>query len=120
MVAAELPTNASLPELLSARARRTPRDRLALDIVGGTLIAAAAAWARPAGWLALAAAAACLASYGVWAVAERQLLPRPWPERTPNELLWHTLQSGAAIIGLGAFALFLFVAVGLGLGTFVS
>lgn len=120
MVAAELPANASLAELLSARARRTPRDRLALDVAGGVLIACAALWARPTGWLTVAAAATCFASYGVWAIAELRLLPRPWPEREPHEQLWRALQAGAAFVGLGAFVLLLFAALGLALGTIIS
>lgn len=120
MVAVELPANASLAEVLSARARRTPRDRLVLDIAGGVLIAAAALWARPSGWLAVAAAAGCFAAYGLWAVAELRLLPRPWPEREPHELLWRSVQGGAAIFGIGAFVLLLFAALGLALGTIIS
>lgn len=120
MVAAELPANASLAEVLSARARRTPRDRLVLDIAGGILVAVAAAWARPSGWLVLAAAASCFAAYGIWAVAELRLLPRPWPELEPNERLWRAVQGGAAIVGLGAFVLLLFAALGIALGRFIS
>jgi hypothetical protein len=120
MVAAELPSNASLAELLSARARRTPRDRLALDIIGGALVAAAALWARPAGWVVLTAAAVCFAAYGCWALAEVHLLPRPWPEETRHELAWHTLQAAAMIVGLAAFALLLFAALGVALGPIKS
>ena len=120
MVAAELPANASLAEILSARARRTPRDRLALDVVGGALIGAAALWARPAGWLALAAAAACFTAYGIWAIAELRLLPRPWPEREPHETWWRALQAGAAVVGVGAFVLLLFAVLGLALGRIIS
>ncbi len=120
MVAAELPANASLAELLSARARRTPRERLALDVAGGALVAGAALWARPAGWLTLTAAALCFASYGVWALAELRLLPRPWPEREPREGLWRGVQAVAALSGIGAFVLLLFAALGLALGRIIS
>ncbi len=120
MVAAELPTHASLAELLSARARRTPRDRLALDIIGGALIAMAAIWARPSGWVAVAAAAGCFAAYGVWALAELQLLPRPWPEREANTELWRAVQRVAALLGVGAFVLLLFAALGVALGPIKS
>ncbi len=120
MVATELPTNASLAELLSARARRTSRDRLALDVAGGALIAAAALWARPSGWVVVAAAAGCFAAYGIWAFAELRLLPRPWPEREPHASLWRTVQAGAAIVGIGSFVLLLFAALGLALGTIIS
>lgn len=120
MVAAELPANASLPELLSARARRTPRDRLALDVIGGALVAAAALWARPSGWVAVAAAGGCFAFYGIWALAELRLLPRPWPEREPHERLWLAIQGAAEVFGLISFVLLLFAALGVALGRFIS
>lgn len=120
MVAAELPGNATLSELLSARARRTPRDRLAIDVIGGFLIAATAGWARPSGWLVVAAAAGCFAFYGIWALAERQLLPRPWPERPSHEGLWEAVQGAAAVLGVGCFVLLLLAALGVGLGPIKS
>lgn len=120
MVAVEAPPNASLAELLSARARRTPRDRLALDIVGGLCIAAAAVWARPDGWLAVAAAAACFAGYGVWALAELRLLRDTGTAPERGTQLWSALQGAAAVAGLGAFVLLLFAMLGLGLGRLIS
>lgn len=120
MVAAELPSNASLAELLSARARRTPRDRLILDVVGGLLVAAAAAWAQPSGWVVIAAASACFAAYGVWGLAEVHLLPRPWPESVSREPLWRAVQAIAALAGVAAFVLFLFAALGVALGPIKS
>ena len=120
MVAAELPGNASLAELLSARARRTPRDRLVLDVIGGILIAATAGWARPSGWVVVAAVAGCFAFYGIWALAELRLLPRPWPERAANEGIWEAVQGAAAVLGVGSFVLLLIAAVGVGLGPIKS
>lgn len=120
MVAAELPSNASLAELLSSRARRTPRDRLALDIIGGALVAMAALWARPSGWVAVAAAAGCFVAYGVWALAELRLLPRPDGEEAPHERLWRGLQGAAAFVGMGAFVLLLFAMLGVALGRIIS
>lgn len=120
MVAAELPSNASLAELLSARARRTPRDRLVLDIIGGILVAAAALWAQPSGWVALAAIGVCFAAYGAWALAELQLLPRQWPEEIRHEAVWRTVQAAATLLGLSAFVLLLFAALGIALGSIKS
>lgn len=120
MVAADLGEHSSLAELLSARARRTPRDRLVLDIVGGLLVAAVAVWARPGGWVVLTAAATCFVAYGAWALAELKLLSVPWPERVPREGLWRALQGGAAFLGVGAFILLLFAGLGVGLGSIKS
>lgn len=116
----DLPPNASLAELLGARARRTPMDRLVIDVVGGALVAAVALWARPAGSVFLAAVGLCFAGYGAWAIAERRLEPRPWPERIPGERGWRVLHTVAAVIGLAAFVLVLFAALGLALGTIMS
>jgi hypothetical protein len=120
MVAEQLPANASLAELLSARARRTPADRLLIDIIGGGLVAVVALWARPAGWVALLAAATCFVAYGAWAIAERRLLPRPWPEETEHETIWRAVHVASAIVGLAAFGLLLFACLGIALGTIVS
>lgn len=115
-----VPANASLAEILSARARRTPRDRLAIDAIGGFLIAGTAGWARPSGWVLVAAAAGCFAFYGIWALAERHLLPRQWPERPSHEGLWEAVQGAAAVLGVGSFVLLLLAALGVGLGPIKS
>ena len=120
MVANELPSNASLSEILSARALRTPTVRLIIDLAGGGLIAAAAAWARPRGWVALAAAAACFFASGAWAIAERRLQPVPWPETVPQESAWKVLRGVAAFVGIAAFCLLLFATLGIALGSIVS
>ena len=120
MVGTELPPDASLAEILSARARRTPRDRLVIDLAGGAAIVAAAAWARPSGWLAIASAAGCLAMYGLWALTELRLQPRPWPETVPHEPLWRAVRGVAAALGVGAFVLFLFAGLGIALGSIIS
>jgi hypothetical protein len=120
MVAEELPSNASLAELLSARARRTPADRLMIDIVGGALVAIAAVWARPSGWVALLAAAICFVCYGAWAVAERRLITSTWTEHVEHESMWRMVHGASAFVGLGAFGLLLFACLGIALGTVVS
>lgn len=116
----EPPPNASLAEILRDRAHRTPHDRLLIDIVGGVLVVAVAAWARPAGWVALAAAAACFCAYGAWAIADRHLRPRPWPESVPNEALWSAVRGAMAVVGIAAFALLLFATLGIALGPIKS
>ena len=120
MVATELPSNASLAELLSARARRTPFDRLVIDLVGGGLVLLVAAWARPGGWVALASVASCFLGYGAWAIAERRLQPVPWPETIPLEAIWRAVRGVAAVVGIGGFVLLLFATLGLALGSIVS
>ena len=120
MVVTELDPNASLAEVLSARAKRTPMDRLLIDLVGGALVVLVAAWARPGGWVALAAAAGCFLGYGAWAIAERKLQAVPWPETVKHEQVWRAVRAGAAVVGIAAFVLMLFATMGLALGSIVS
>jgi hypothetical protein len=109
--------DASLAELLSARARMAAPSRLALDIVGGGAVAATSAWARPIGWLVLSTAALCFFAYGLWAVAERHLAD---PTQSGVRDRWVVLQSLAALLGVAAFVMLLFAALGVGLGTWIS
>ena len=120
MESTESTSNASLYEILSARALRTPMDRLVIDLLGGSLLLAASVWAQPTGWVVLASAATCFLSYGSWAIAERRLQPRPWPESIPFESLLRALQVVASVLGIAAFALLLFATLGLALGTIIS
>ena len=120
MVPEALPNNASLADVLSERARRTPIDRLGIDIVGGALIAGVALWARPWGWVPLVAAAICFTAYGTWAVAERRLQPVAWPSEIAHEGAWHAVRTSAAFIGIVAFCFLLLAMLGIGLGPIKS
>lgn len=120
MESTEMPSSESLREILSARALRTPMDRLLIDLIGGSLILAASVWAQPPGWVVLSSAATCFLSYGSWAIAERRVQPRPWPESIPFESLWRALQVVASVVGIAGFALLLFAMLGLALGSIVS
>ena len=113
-------SRASLAEILSARARTAAPSRLALDVLGGAAIATTAAWARPAGWLALASAATCFFCYGLWAITERQLLSEPWRLPRVAERTYRGLHAAAAIVGMTAFVLLLLALLGIGLGPIIS
>ncbi len=110
----------TLPEFLRARARASTLRRLAFDMIGGTAIAVAAVWARPAVWAVLASAASCFAMYGVWAVAERHVEASAPGGSAFTEYAWFVLRTTAAGIGLAAFLTLVFVLLGLLLGTWIS
>jgi hypothetical protein len=120
MVIEELPRNASLTEILHARAMNASKGRLGIDMVGGAIVAAAIAWARPKGWLVLLAAAICFLAYGAWATAERRLQPVEWPGRIEHESAWRALHAACAFVGLAAFGLLMLAFLGLALGTIIS
>lgn len=104
----------TLADVLGARARRTPSDRLVIDVVGGALIAAASIWARPLGWFPLLAVAACFACYGTWALAERRAAS------STRARAWRILARAAGAFGVLAFVLLLFVLLGVALGPMIS
>jgi hypothetical protein len=110
----------TLPEFLRARARASTPRRLAFDVAGGAVIAAAALWARPTGWAVLASAASCFAMYGLWAVAERHVAAGSRVGRPFTAYAWFMLRTGAAGLGMAAFLALVFVLLGLALGTWIS
>ena len=120
MMSASLPPDATLTEVLSARALRAQPSRLWLDVLGGAAVAGVSLWARPTGWVVLASAAFCAMAYGAWAWTERHLRSLEWSATSSVEGRWRALRSVAAAVGLAAFALFLLSFVGLALGPIIS
>jgi hypothetical protein len=109
MTDSALRSDASLPDLLADRARHASDRRLALDVAGGVLAAAAAVYWRPRPWILLLAAATCFAAFGAWGIADRAAARWVRP-----------LRALAAVVGaLAALALAAGV-VALGLGTIIS
>lgn len=110
----------SLAEFLHARARASAVRRLALDAIGGGVIAGVAAWARPVGWSITASAASCFAMYGVWAIAERHVDGSRRDAPAYTEFAWFVLRSGAALLGVAACLLLVMALLGVALGTWIS
>lgn len=115
-----LPPDATLAEVLSYRARNTPQSRLVIDIAGGVAVSVAAVWAQPAGWLTLASAAVCFAAYGTWGSVEQTLATLTAPIGDGTMRRWRLLQQVVAVLGLGAFGLFLVGGLGIALGKMIS
>jgi hypothetical protein len=106
-------SDATLPELLAARARGASDLRLAADVAGGALVAAAALFWRPRAWILLVAAARCFVAFGLWGIADRA-------SGTPARRLPRALRALAAALGtLAALALAAGI-VAIGLGTIIS
>ena len=120
MILDSVPPNASLGSILHARAVAATPIRLALDVVVGSLVAAAAMWARTVGWITLACAGLCFACYGVWAFAERGLETGPELMSQGPEIVWSVVRAMAAIGGLAALLVMAFTLVSGMLGTWIS
>ena len=124
--------DASLPELLAARARGASDGRLALDLAGGLVAAAVALAWRPSGWLVLLSTALCFAAFGAWGIADREARERPDRSESPDTRgrspvspvalvsILRGARTLAAVVGAVAVATLLFATLALALGTWIS
>lgn len=115
-----LDSSASLSEVLHERALASAPKRLSLDIAIGLIVTVAALWLRPSGWVAVASAGLCLAAYGLWAIAERQLPVDEHDGATRPGRAWQVTHAVTAATGLVALVALLFSVLGLMLGTWIS
>ena len=111
---------AGLAEILGERALRAGSPRLTADIIVGTVIVVVAAWLRPAAWMLLLSAGACLAAYGTWAFAVRRLSAEAWRLSPGAENGWRALRAAGAFVGIAAFVLLLISLLGMMLGRLIS
>ena len=118
--------DATLPELLAARARSASDLRLSLDVALGLVAGAAAVWWHPTGWVAALSAALCFAAFGAWGLADRALRIRtevimliPTPHRVPDGAL-AAVRTAAAIVGTAAGVVLVFSLLAASLGRFIS
>jgi len=112
--------DASLPEFLAARARATSDGRLVVDVIVGCCGALAVAVWQPAGWLVLLGVSACLAAFGVWGIADRELRERTDAPNARVARVLAMVRVAAAAVGAIAAAGTMFAALGVALGTWIS
>ena len=112
--------DASLPEFLAARARAASDGRLVVDVIAGCCVALGVAVWRPSGWITLLGVAVCLAAFGVWGIADRELRERA---KEPGILAVRALsvvRVAAAALGALAGVTAIFATLGIALGTWIS
>jgi hypothetical protein len=110
----------SLFATLAARARRSSDTRLAADGVCGLIAAGAIAWLRPRGWLFLLEAALCVAAFGVWGIAGRELEERVAGDAQAVYAALRVARFAAAAVGVIAACAMILEVVALTLGTWIS
>lgn len=106
----------TLAEFLGVLARRTRPERLVLGVVGGFLVGVVSFWARPTGWVALAAAGLCVASYGGWALIERRFASMEHDASADVAAHLEIAHQALGVFGLASFAAMLFALLGIALG----
>ena len=112
--------DASLPEFLAARARAASDGRLVVDVIAGCCGALAAAVWRPAGWITLLGVAVCLAAFGVWGIADRELRERAETSHVYVVRVLSSVRVAAAALGALAAVTAIFATLGIALGTWIS
>ena len=111
--------DATLPQLLAARARHASDARLVLDAVGGLVVLAAALLWRGPAWHLLASIAACFVAFGGWGIADRELGELDAGSRRLR-LVLQGARIAAALLGTLAVFVVLASALGLALGRMIS
>ena len=122
MVESQEQPEISLVEFLTTRARRASDTRLVLDAAFGLVAVLVAVIWRPAGWHLVASAALCLAAFGGWGIADRELRERGVDaskagsaHRIPR--IVRAVAAGVGTLGAGALLIGL---LGAALGTWIS
>lgn len=112
--------DATLRDVLVARARGSSDGRLVADVVGGIGVLLVAATWHPRAWLTLACAALCFVSFGAWGITDRELGERGRAGPRWAVLLFRGLRGLAVVTGAVAAAALLLQALALALGTWIS
>ena len=110
----------SLPEFLAARARAASDGRLVVDVTAGCCAALAVAVWHPAGWLVLLGASLCLAAFGAWGIADRELRERENARTARGVRLLSAVRFASAVLGALSAVAAMFAALGIALGTWIS
>jgi hypothetical protein len=116
------PPGISLTDALKRRARSGSPRRLAIDVVGGVLVADSALFWRPPGWPVLLGAALLFVAFGTWGFADRALsearnTPRPRVAVT-SPLLF--LRFVAVTVGAISALTLLFGGAGVAMGVWIE
>lgn len=111
---------ASLRDVLVARARRSSDARLVVDVAGGIVAVVVAATWQPRVWLGVVTAAACFIAFGAWGITDRELIEHAEGRAHGAVALLRVLRGLAAAIGAVAGIALLLEALGFALGTWIS
>ena len=115
-----LKSDASLFDILAARARAASDGRLVVDVVGGMLIVIPTALVRFTLWPIVIGLGICLMSYGLWGICDRELQDRATNPR--SRVVLALTGARVACVAIGCMAALIAAIGGLRilLGTWIS
>lgn len=111
--------DASLLEVLGARARRSSDNRLTADAVGGLVVAIAASLWRGPAWYAVLGAAICFFAFGVWGIVDRELSEQQNASR-PLVVTLRAIRVCSTVLGIAAAVFLMMVVLARALGRIIS
>ena len=120
MMTNSLPQDASLGAILHDRALSSTQTRLLLDIGIGAAFAVASWWFHPKIWIVLVSTGLCFVCYGVWALAERELVSQIENMSQFTEYALSAVRVIAALAGLASALVMAFSLIAKMLGTWIS
>lgn len=112
-------SDGDLLHALASRARATSDGRLVVAVVAGLAAALAIAVWRPPAWLVLASGGMCVAAFGAWGIADRELAERPRTSGMPAAAL-RTVRLLSLVLGATAAIVTVLNVLGMVLGTWIS
>jgi hypothetical protein len=113
-------TNDDLFHVLASRARATSDGALVLVVlVGFTATIVLAVW-RPAAWMVLGSLGVCVAAFGGWGIADRELVERGGTGSRATVKALRVVRLLACLVGVGAALVAAFRVLGTALGTWIS
>jgi hypothetical protein len=112
--------DASLGEVLKARARSASDTRLAADAAGGFIVAVVTlAWPYPL-WYLVLPAACCFLAFGVWGIADRELGERGDTVTLKARRTLRIVQALAIVVGGASAAALALTLLGIAIGRVIS
>lgn len=111
---------ASLFDILAARARAESDGRLVADVAIGMVIVIATALIRFALWPIVIAVGVCAMAYGLWGISDRELHDRASTPRSRATVLLTTARGLCVAIGCIAALVVAFGGLRFLLGTWIS
>jgi len=120
MVNARLGPDASLLDILAARARATSDGRLVADVIGGLSTALTLALLHPSAWPIPFGAAMSLAAFGAYGVVDREITERLGDAGARWVPLLRFVRALVVAAGVLAAGVGCFTALAFVLGTWIS
>jgi hypothetical protein len=112
--------NDDLFHALASRARATSDGALVLAVIAGLSLTIAVAVWRPAAWMVLGSLGVCVAAFGGWGIADRELAERAGSGSRSALAVLRAVRLLALLAGVGATIVAALRVLGATLGTWIS